>query len=517
MSDSRVWSQFQEAIFAFVSNNEGQDGKRNAIVKAVAGSGKTTTIVEAMRRIYGSNIFLAFNKSIATELQSRGVNAKTFHALTYGIVTKWRGCRSVTQDKLRQIVDANLNYEDGRMYGAFITRLVGLGRQSGIDCLIPDTIESWQALINHHDLELEDDRASESRAIELASKLLAASNESPMVDFDDLLYMPVREKLALPKFDFVFVDEAQDTNAIQRALLGKILAPTGRLVAVGDPAQAIYGFRGADSDSLDLIARDFGCIELPLTISYRCPQSVVEHARKWVSHIEAAPNAPAGMVENVGKWDVEKFEARDLVVCRTTKPLIALAYRMMKKRVPVYVMGREIGQGLISLIKKMNAFGIEQLIERLEAWKEREVEKAKAKRQDAKVEALEDKFDAVMCLIDTLPETNRTIQTLISIIEELFSERADATILATIHKAKGLEARNVYWLNSSQCPSKWARQEWQQQQERNLCYVATTRAMERLSLIEDKITAIDEEFEAVKAETLQVLKQDEQQALLDLE
>lgn len=60
-----------------------------------------------------------------------------------------------------------------------------------------------------------------------------------------------------------------------------------------------------------------------------------------------------------------------------------------------------------------------------------------------------------------------------------------AITLSTIHKSKGLEARRVWWLNSSRCPAPWAKRPWQQQQEINLCYVAATRAIETLILIED--------------------------------
>ena len=50
--------------------------------------------------------------------------------------------------------------------------------------------------------------------------------------------------------NFVFIDECQDLNACQRSLMLKAVKPNGgRFIAVGDPAQAIYGFAGADSDS----------------------------------------------------------------------------------------------------------------------------------------------------------------------------------------------------------------------------------------------------------------------------
>ena len=291
---------------------------------------------------------------------------------------------------------------------------------------------------------------------------------------------------SMTKFDFVFVDEAQDTNAIQRALLRKILKPTSRIVAVGDPAQAIYGFRGADSNSLQLIADEFNCKRLPLTVSYRCPTSVVEFARQWVSHIEAAEGAPAGAVIRDEEWNTASFAANDLIVCRTTKPLIALGYKFLKAKIPARILGKEIGAGLKSLIEKQKAKGVDALIEKLAIWEAREVEIATAKQQGVKVESIRDKAEAILCLIDGLDENNRTVPALLAVIDQLFSDGVNTVILATIHKAKGLEAKKVFWLNSSQCPSKYAKQPWQVQQELNLCYVAVTRAQETLVLIEEK-------------------------------
>jgi superfamily I DNA/RNA helicase len=306
-----------------------------------------------------------------------------------------------------------------------------------------------------------------------------------MVDFDDLLYLAVKDGISLPKFDFIFVDEAQDTNAIQRALLRKIMKKTSRIVAVGDPAQAIYGFRGADSESMNLIAEEFNAKRLPLSISYRCPSSVVTYAQQWVSHIQAAPGAQAGEVLELGsKWNTDIFQANDLVVCRKTAPLMSLAFRMLRSRVPVMVMGREIGAGLKSLINKMNARDIDNLVTKLEAWRDREVEKATAKKDDAKVEALEDKVGAILCLIDSMSENERTVPALLNTLDALFADKKNVTVLATIHKSKGLEAKRVFWLDRSQCPAKWVKQDWQKQQEVNLCYVAATRAMESLITIE---------------------------------
>jgi superfamily I DNA/RNA helicase len=487
---SRTWSKYQTSIFAFVETGTG-----NAVVEAVAGSGKSTTIVEALSRVKGSSIFLAFNRSIANELKSRGVNARTFHSLAYSIVLRHVGVRDVEQDKLRKIVDARIpDFKEKQMYGGFACKLVGLARGVGIGCLEDDTDENWYALVRHHDLELEHEDAEMSRAIEISRKLLKASNaaahpdaKNPMVDFDDILYISVKDGLALPTFDFIFVDEAQDANPIQRAMLRKLMKKGSRMVAVGDPAQAIYGFRGADSQSLKIIQDEFQAVTLPLTVSYRCPQAVVNFAHQWVKHIEAAPGAPEGKVELLEKWDpANTFKPEDLIVCRTTAPIIGLAFSMIKRRIPARVMGREIGEQMKSLVKKMGAHDIEALLMLLGQWRDREVEKAKAKLQESLAANIQDRFEALEYLIQTLEENNRTIANLNATIDSLFADGVGKVLLSSIHKAKGLEAKRVFWLNSSDCPAKWARQPRQQEQERNLCYVAVTRAQEELYLIEQE-------------------------------
>lgn len=475
----KVWSTYQNNIFDFVKSGNG-----SAVIEAVAGSGKTTTIVEAIKLVTGSTIFLAFNRSIADELGRRGVNARTFHSLTYSIVLRHKGARAVNKNKLFEIVQENLGDEDVRNYGSFITKLVDLAKQAGVGCLVPNEPNVWMDIVDHHDLELASEDATLNRAVALAMRLLEASNTSREVDFSDMLYIPVLEGLSLPKYDFVFVDEAQDTNAIQRALLRKIMRPESRLVAVGDPAQAIYGFRGADSNSINLIAEEFNCIKLPLTVSYRCPKSVVEHARKWVKHIEPAPTAPEGKVTDLGlNFKNADFVKGDLVVCRTTAPVVKLAYSLLRDRISARIMGKEIGEGLKSLVTKMKAKGIEALIEKLNAYTTRETEKLTARGKDEKASAIQDKTDTILVLINSLTETRRTIPALIETIDSLFDDKNATVTLATIHKAKGLEASRVFWLNSQDCPSKWARKDWQIQQEYNLCYVATTRAMQELVLI----------------------------------
>ena len=177
------------------------------------------------------------------------------------------------------------------------------------------------------------------------------------------------------------------------------------------------------------------------------------------------------------------FEETDLVVCRTNAPLVSLAYSLIANGVPCHIMGKELGQGLVSLIDKLQPKGIESLRDKLSDWATREILRAEAKGNEAQVAAIEDKVECVNVLINSLPANERTVPELKRMIERLFNATTGVT-LASIHKSKGLEADHVYWLNRSQCPSKWAKQAWQQEQEANLCYVAATRAKTELTLIE---------------------------------
>ena len=476
----RQWSDYQSVIFNAVADRE--SGSR--IVRAVAGAGKSTTIVAALLAAPAGSqsIFLAFNKAIAEELKARGVNARTFHSLTYTPVLRATGASRVDSNKLRTLV-REWPRERAAQFGTAACKLVGLARQEGIGCLVDDTDAFWYALAERHEVTPDVDDAPMTGMVAAARALLEASNASKLVDFDDLLYWAVLRNVPLPRFDLIMVDECQDTNAIQRAILRKIMASSARIFAVGDEAQAIYGFRGADSDSMDRIASEFGCQPMPLTITYRCARSIVAYAGQW-SPLEAAPDAPEGEVVNVGdKWLPSHFAAEDLVVCRTNAPLLGLAYRMMRERIPCHVMGRDIGAGLRTLIDKLQGKGIDGLLIKLGEWQDRETAKAATKDNEALAASIADKADCIRVLVEGLPENSRTVPELCRTIDTMFAEGGGVT-LASIHKSKGLEAGRVWWLNRSACPSKWAKQAWQQQQELNLCYVAATRAKRSLRLIE---------------------------------
>jgi DNA helicase-2/ATP-dependent DNA helicase PcrA len=315
-----------------------------------------------------------------------------------------------------------------------------------------------------------------------------------LVNFDDMIYMPVVSGVKLWQNNWVFVDEAQDTNPARRALARKMLSPFGRTVWVGDRHQAIYGFTGADADAIDRITEDFKCASLPLTITYRCPKAVVEEAQKNVSHIVAHDDAPEGSVVEMQckaflKDDVVKtLVADDAILCRKIRPLVSLAYSLIQRGVACHVEGREIGAGLIALINHWRKVKtIDALRKRLEVYADSESQKLIAKGRETQAEAVRDRVETIYVLIDAQPPAT-SLDDLKRRINEMFQdsehERKPTLTLSTVHKAKGREWPRVFvWGRDDYMPSAMARQVWQVEQENNLIYVAVTRAQRELILV----------------------------------
>jgi superfamily I DNA/RNA helicase len=468
----------------------------NLIVQAVAGAGKTTLLIEMLSQTKGSVAFCAYNKSIAEEIAHRvaplglqnRVQTGTCHSFGFAALRKAYKSIRVDNRKLQTIADEVI---ESWGLKRFCIAAAGMAKQLGYQV---DPEFSWDAMVAHFSLEdLLPEDASYSEAIRGAKLLLRKSNAllSKTVDFDDMIYGPLVKDLPFKKYDWVFLDEAQDANYVRRQMMARMLKPSSRLVAVGDPCQAIYGFTGADHASLENIAKGFAAKELPLTVTYRCPKAIVAKAQQWVSHIEAHESAPEGLVDTctVKKAiDDNLFSPKDAVLCRNTKPLIELAYQLIREGIPCRVEGRAIGEGLIKLAKRWKrVITVGDLDAKLEEWEQHEIGKAQAKGNNDRCATVEDQVGTLRVLIENC-DPKDPIEVLVSNIRGLFSDsdgnQKKVLTLSTIHKAKGREWDRVFALGMDQySPSKWARKPWELLQERNLCYVQVTRAKKHLTLL----------------------------------
>lgn len=487
----------QEDIMDWVDNAEG-----SAFVEAVAGAGKTTVLVEACTRIKGTVSLCAFNKKIATEIADRlpqesyNIHARTFHAFGNQTWKNYAG-RGVRLDDAGKRATMIEECHVTDTYAGAVTKLVSLAKNSAVGLLWePEDTEKWLQLMRHHDLDAEFEKDAEiETAIKMAQRGIKWSREEGMmmIDFDDMIWLPTTTKgVRFYKKDWVLVDEAQDTNAVRRVLAAKLLKPGGRMLWVGDRNQAIYGFTGADADAVDQIIKEYRCTDLPLTITYRCPKSVVKTARQWVSHIQAHESAPEGKVQEIGtaafddyycnKSKREVLTSKDAVLCRNTRPLVSLAFSLLRRGIACHVEGRDIGKNLINLATKWKRVTTTvQLCENLEAYLQRETTKLLARGKDEyTIDALTDKVETLISLTDGV----ETIKALVEKIDKMFKDTngKPATVtLSTVHKAKGREWDRVFIIKfDTLMPSRYAKKDWQRQQETNLMYVAATRAKKEL-------------------------------------
>lgn len=545
-------SKYQQAIYERFERTSD-----SLLIEAVAGSGKTSTLVglsEIIAKVFPQHkaAFLAFNRGIASELQRRisapNVASMTLHAAGWASWKRSLGMDSnlceVDGGKVHKILREFLTWQESQKFGESTRKLVSAAKGLGIvprgtfvgvvgyAGLIEDTNEVWSGLIEHYALDEED------CDIRIVRKVLARSIEQAgdTCDFDDMLYMPVIAGVPFDRFDIVLVDEAQDLSGIQHEMITRMVeGPTEsagewgkrrRVIAVGDKNQAIYAFRGAHSDSMDRLAERFRMTSLPLSVSYRCPRAVVELARQWVPEIESAESAVDGYVGVEGTdwqgqsqiamgccnchcefhgtsgckcikgcghegWGISKwrtsadFHAGDAILCRNTRPLVSAAFSLIRRRVRVVVLGRDIGKGLVQLVKKSKQAFVVDVLEWMDEYEGKEAARLRKKGEFARIASLSDRCATVRVFASELPD-DATTGELVGSIEGLFNEveGVGCVTLATIHKAKGLEWERVFVLDASELmPSPYARQSWERDQERNLMYVAATRARRELRYI----------------------------------
>lgn len=480
----------QQAFFEWIVN-----GKGSCILKAVAGAGKTTTLIEGLKLMKG-NIFLgAYNKKIAVEMQERapqqqGLKISTMHAAGFGMWRRVAKSVVVNQNKCRDIYRntiAMLSEDDAKLESPVLD-LVSYAKQAAFGVLkqIGDK-SAWMELIEHFDVDVLE---QEDHVVDLAQQLLKLSikNDMKEIDYDDMILAPLVHRCQAFQNDWVLIDEAQDTNASRRALALLMLKRGGRMVAVGDPHQAIYGFTGADADALELIGKAVSAVDMPLTVTYRCPKSVVKFAQQWVNHIQAHESAPEGVVRPLNEDETILTTAKpnDAILCRFNAPLIGAVYQFIAAGVPAKVEGRDIGNGLKALIGRWKVKSFNALINKLDTFQDKECAKYRAKEQESKAVAVEDKVTCVKVLIERVQKTDPTaanpIQALHAEIDRIFDDTVGSgyVVLTSIHKSKGREWNRVFWLQTG--PSSWARKDWELEQEKNLCYVAATRAKQELIL-----------------------------------
>jgi len=481
----------QERIFTFISKRP-----ENILIKAFAGCGKSSTIVECSKMIpkNKSIMFLAFNKHIQEELKTK-LNENTRCYTTYGLgasaikrkygdkiqFDEYKVDKLITKkSKSWELHDEFKTEEEIGIYLNSIKKLVNL-------CRLSLTLKSEYIpyIAERYDIM----NLNKPKDIKRVLKVLDETTiDRNTYDFTDMVYLPaIDNSIWMFPQDYVFVDEIQDLNRCQIKIVEKILKRDrktgkilGRLISVGDFFQGIYGFNCADDKAFKWF-EDFPNTKiLPLSYSFRCAKNIILKAQEIVPDIKALDDAPDGIVRDGSA--INEAQSGDFILCRTTMPLVKLFFEFLVQGKKAIVKGSDIGVHLVELIGVIS--NIKQLIEFWEMELLSFSDNLKSKgvlnpEENSGYVALEDKVSVLLFLA----KLSNNIEDLKIKIKTIFTDEIKGICLSTVHKAKGLEANRVFIIRPDLLPLPNVKS-WQWLQEMNLSYVAITRA--KLELIYDK-------------------------------
>lgn len=476
------------------------------MISAYAGTAKSTTLQFAAPGISSPALALAFNKKIADELRPRlppNFTTKTLNGLGHSAWARTIPSQSIKLDdrKLGKLVTQVARERKSKLTPAewdearsLVTsaQLAGISPFDEGQPLLPDTRENWNFIAE----TIPSDEIYEvARRTLIESNLLAALGT---ISFDDQIYCPTVLGGSWPLFPTVFIDESQDLSPLNHKMLS--LCCNGRIVAVGDPKQAIYAFRGADANSM-LSMRHLSpdWKDLALTMTFRCPRLIVERQQEHAPGYTAAPSCVDGRFvthetfhhfedeEVYWNWSDVTDEAAGFnlssiaILCRNNAPLLSLALKLLRRGIGCQMLGRDIGRGLLNLTKKIlpsDPLPIARCYLVIEAWKNDQISLALAQDRPDRADRATDRAECLVAIAEGSGAS--TAGDLRAAIEKIFAATSSKVILSSIHRAKGLEFDLVLHLDPWRIPSKFAKTPTELEQEANLRYVAETRTKHTL-------------------------------------
>lgn len=549
----------QKRIFQFVEQEGG-----HGIIDAVAGAGKTTTIMECAKFVKDKStiLFCAFNNSIAAEIARKfhklGLNevtVKTIHALGRQIIQDNNSSGqpiNLEENKYRELLkskeiqeqlkplfekilkingleidefDDRKNFAANNLVNKINSRLVEINQKFRAT-LTKEEVTEFENLVIHfgifNDIEIGKKNFKDEikEYFECHKILLEAGNllskRTMVIDYTDMLYLPYKWNLQpVRKYEFLFIDECQDLSKAQFAVAAKYGKKGGRILAVGDPSQSIYGFTGADINSFNRVKEYTQANQLPLTTCFRCPKKVVELAKTIRTDIVGSKEDD-GIVHSILFEDVvNSAKSGDLIISRLRAPIVLLVFSFIDKNIKVQIHEDEVRE-IINEIKnifKQNelnqiisslSYGFDDLkTEVMNRWNwiiqknsERITDSTERNLYvENEKKYLEKKLDFLLKKYEQWKNDCDTLNDILKKIKDYISATDNAIKLSTIHRAKGLENKRVFILNYDELPFfRLQQKDWERIQEVNLKYVAITRALSELFLIENKkIETIEKE------------------------
>lgn len=498
------------------------------VVLAGAGSGKTRVLTRriAWRVLNGETdpnrvLTLTFTRKAAAELRERQrqlglrdrIPAGTFHgiALTQ-LRQRWTERRTIPPTLLDRKV-------------RFVAQLVGHRKGVEVTDVVSEIDWARARLVEpeqYHDAALRAGRTPPIPPENLADLMVRYQQEKRrkrLVDFDDLLTLAIRDLRADPDYAAAvrwrhrhfYVDEFQDVNPLQFALLREWQGDRPDLFLVGDPNQAIYGWNGADPNLLGSMAASEETTVVELNDNYRSSPQVLRLAGTTLGAVAGSKlraHQANGPVPTLTAYVSDKAEAEGIadaiqqarsfgeawsnqaVLVRTNAQLVVIEQALSDRRIPTQLRSGPGPLGSQEVKSELKAIGrdgidlissLEELDERLSA-----IAKEQTNLNVERYNNLAALSRVIHEYITLDPQPNGP--GLLSWVDTMqrgdVDAEADAVDLVTFHGAKGLEWPVIHLagLEDGFVPIAYAKKDAQLDEERRLLYVALTRAKEELHL-----------------------------------
>lgn len=498
------------------------------VVLAGAGSGKTRVLTRriAWRILRGETdpnrvLTLTFTRKAAAELRERQhrlglrdrVPAGTFHgiALTQ-LRQRWNERRTIPPTLLDRKI-------------RFVAQLASLPKGVEITEVVSEIDWARARLIapeDYHAAALAAGRTPPLAAGDMAELMVRYQQEKRrkrVVDFDDLLTLAIRDLRADTDYAeavrwrhrHFYVDEFQDVNPLQEALLREWVGDRTDTFVVGDPNQAIYGWNGADPGLLTSVAAKPSTTVIELNDNYRSTPQVLRLAGATIG-VANGSNLRAhqadGPPPTLTSYGTERAEAEGVadaiqqargwgghwrdqaVLVRTNAQLVVIEQTLTERRIPCRLRSGPGPLGSPEVRAELKAIGRDgiDLIGRLE-----ELDERLAALAEEQTNLAVDRYNNLAALsglvheyltVDPRPTGPGLLAWVDTMQRGDVDAEGDAVDLVTFHGAKGLEWPIVHLagLEDGFVPIAYATTDGQLAEERRLLYVALTRAQNELHL-----------------------------------
>lgn len=451
-------SEEQAAFFAAIE----KDQKSSFVLRARAGTGKTTTLYHALPRLKAMGLIpskhilaTAMGSAIVKELQNKfsehGVQAKTMHSIGNGALIRHLSLERHERLNVDTAKYATIIRDDLQNQPQIAAIINSIGRARGgtdekkqsriIKRLFKDSVrfldnlcDFGRAKLARHDDEshltniawsyqLDDPLFNDEDLVgELVKRYPTIMNisrqmidQTRTIDFTDMIYWVVKENASVWAYKCVLVDEIQDMNPMQRKLIQMVSGQggryPGRILGAGDDWQAIMGFAGADHDSFDLTVEAFDAKVLPLTVTRRCGKAIVLFCNDLVADFKAHFDNPDGQIRYIKDLNFfDEVKAGDFVAARKRSDLMRSVLGMLAKDMPATILGIDLSTWILELFEQLQEHSsyttFEKVVEALDAMKAERLEEFEEKNDVMGAQNFTERCEALLFMLEAYLTTD---------------------------------------------------------------------------------------------------------------